>query len=344
MKPEPNLCWTRRAVLKGMSAAVAACMLGHSAAEVRAEPPPETTTVRLLFDPEIPVLCYGPMILAREFLQLEGFTDVRYVAYRDAWSDTEVLRRDEADFAAALGSDVVFAIDQGVPITTVGGLHAGCVEMFASDRVANIRDLAGKRIVATAPRGPEHIFLSAIVAFVGLDPDRDVEWVFEPNYGKWPELLVQGKVDVVNAFPPQNLVLREMGVGKVILNTTLDEPWRNFFCCMFAGRTEFVRRYPVATKRVVRALVKANQLCESDPEGTAKRFVEGGATEQIDYARRLLDEVPYGAWRDFDPRDTIRFHALRLNEAGLLKRSLSDIMAAGTDFSFLDQVRRELKT
>ena len=34
-----------------------------------------------------------------------------------------------------------------------------------------------------------------------------------------------------------------------------------------AGNREFVRRYPIATKRVVRAILKASDLCALEPAG-----------------------------------------------------------------------------
>ena len=338
-----NPTWTRRDVLRGFSAAASAGFLGPAARPVAAEPPPETRSIRLLHDPEIPILCYAPQYLAEEFLRLEGFTDVRYEGFEGATSESEVLVNDTVDVSAGLGSDLVAAIDAGAPIVVLSGLHAGCVEVFANDHVADLRSLAGKRIVVTGPGGPEHVFLSAVAAFIGLDPARDVEWVSEPNYGKWPELLARGKVDVVQAFPPQNLVLREKGIGHVILNTTLDDPWRHFFCCMVAARREFVRDYPVATKRTIRALIKANQLCETEKEVSARALVERGATDRYDFALKTLEEIPYGSWRSYDPQDTLRFFALRLREAGIVEATPREVLERGSDFRFIHELRRELK-
>jgi hypothetical protein len=40
---------------------------------------------------------------------------------------------------------------------------------------------------------------------------------------------------------------------------------------------------------------------------------------------------------------SVRFYALRLREAGLIKSSPQKIIAGGTDWRFLDEVKRELK-
>jgi len=343
MSPNRHSAWTRRQLLRGLSAAAGAGLLGVGTRTALAEAPPEIRSIRLLRDPKNPVLCYAPQYLAEEFLHLEGFNDVRYNGFGNATSDAEVLINDVADISPGLGSDLIVAVDSGAPIVILGGLHAGCVEVFASDRVRDLRDLAGKRVVAHGRGSAEHIFLSAVAANVGLEPDKDIEWVFESDYGAWPEMLATGMVDVVNAFPPLNFELREKGIGNVILNTTTDDPWRHFFCCMIAARREFVESYPIATKRAVRAIVKANQLCEVDKERSARLLVERGATDRYDFALKTLQEVPYGAWRTYDPLHTLRFYALRLREAGLVNGTPSEILQRGTDFRFIEEIRRELK-
>jgi NitT/TauT family transport system substrate-binding protein len=49
-------------------------------------------------------------------------------------------------------------------------------------------------------------------------------------------------------------------------------------------------------------------------------------------------------WRDYDSTDTVRFYALRLKETGLISSTPDTIIAEGTDWRFLDELKRELKT
>ena len=53
--------------------------------------------------------------------------------------------------------------------------------------------------------------------------------------------------------------------------------------------------------------------------------------------------MPYSKWREYDPEDTVRFYALRLREAGMIKSSPQKIIAEGTDWRFLNELERELK-
>jgi len=48
-------------------------------------------------------------------------------------------------------------------------------------------------------------------------------------------------------------------------------------------------------------------------------------------------------WREYDPEDTVRFYALRLRELGMIKSSPQKIIADGTDWRFLNELKRELK-
>jgi NitT/TauT family transport system substrate-binding protein len=157
------------------------------------------------------------------------------------------------------------------------------------------------------------------------------------------ELFVQGELDAFLGFPPEPQELRARHGGHVILNTTTDRPWSQYFCCMLASNRDYVRKYPVATKRVLRAVLKAADLCASEPDRVARRIVAGGFAETYDYALQALNEIPYDKWRDYDPEDTMRFYALRLHESGLIKSSPNKIIADGTDWRFLNELKRELK-
>ena len=179
-----------------------------------------------------------------------------------------------------------------------------------------------------------------MAANVGLDPVKDVRWV---TSGDPLELFTQGKIDAFLGFPPEPQELRTRNVGHVIVNTAIDRPWSNYFCCMLAGSQDYVRKYPVATKRVLRAVLKAADLCAVDPARAARRLVDGGFASRYDYALQTLREVAYDRWREYDAEDTIRFYALRLHETGFIKSSPQKIIADGTDWRFLNELKRELK-
>jgi len=328
------LIQTRRGFLGGIAAVGAASLISAPRAEA-AEGPLETTTVRISKDLAI---CEAPLEIAEELLRAEGFTDVRYV---DTSTDdlSAAIAQRKVDFA--LDFPVLFApgIDAGKPVTVLAGVHVGCFELFAGNEVRTIANLKDKTVgCEIAPSA----FLRLMVAQVGLDPDKDIRWVTDPSV-KPLELFAEGKIDAFLGFPPEPQELRARHAGHVIFSTALDRPWSQYFCCMLLGSRDYVRRYPIATKRVLRSVLNATDLCANEPRRVARSLVDGGFAERYDYALQTLNDVPYNNWREYDPEDTIRFYALRLHEAGLIKSTPQKIIAENTDWRFLNELKRELK-
>ena len=120
-------------------------------------------------------------------------------------------------------------------------------------------------------------------------------------------------------------------------------PGRNIICCLLAGHRPFVQANPAATKRVVRAILKAADLCAGEPERVARRLVEGGFTASYAYALQSLQEVPYRRWRDYDPRTRSASMRCACTRRASIKSSPARIIADGTDWRFLNEIKRELK-
>jgi NitT/TauT family transport system substrate-binding protein len=323
---------TRRRFLSTVAISAAAGILPFRRAAAL-EPPPETTTVRLA---KQPVICFAPQYACEQLLRAEGFTDIRYVDIPGG-STAQDLGSGRIDFASDLSLHHIIGIDKGAPITIVSGVHGGCYELFVRGNIRAITDLKGKRVGESG--GAELVSLMA--AWVGLDPTKDLTLVTDTDA---MEQFAAGKLDAHLAFPPEVQELHARNVGQVILKTAIDRPWSQYFCCALAGNTEFVRRNPAATKRVVRAILKAADLCASAPQKAAQLLVDGGFTSRYDYALQAIKELPYDLWRDYDPEDTIRFYALRLHELGTIKRDPKRILADGTDFRLFNELKRELKT
>ena len=94
----------------------------------------------------------------------------------------------------------------------------------------------------------------------------------------------------------------------------------------------------------MRAILKAADICASDPARAARQLVDSSVTPRYDYALQTLGELPYDKWREYDAEDTVRFYTLRMHEVGFIKSSPRKIIAEGTDWRFLNELKRELKT
>ena len=330
--------WSRREFLNRLTLAGTAGLFGLRPAPVGAEPPPETTRLRLA---QIAGICVAPQYVAEELLRAEGFTDVQYTRF-EATNPYPAFVRGDIDIGMAFVAPFLLQVDAGVPIVLLSGVHTGCFELFGNESVRAIRDLKRKTVGVPGLGTAHHVFLSAMAAHVGLDPGRDITW-FTHHPDESSRLLAEGKVDALIGFPPVPQELRAKKIGHVVVNSAVDRPWSQYFCCTVVATREFARKHPAATRRVLRAILKATDVCTLEPDRAARQMVDRGFTKNYEYALQAMKEIPYNRWREYDPEDTVRFYALRLREAGMVKRNPKEIIAEGTDWRFLNELKRELK-
>jgi len=211
--------FSRRRFLGGVTLAGAAGCLGLHARQGAAEPVPETTRIRFVHDPS---LCVTPQYLAEELLRADGFNEVQYVEATDGLG-TKLIAAGGADMMMEFAGVYVTRIDAGDPLVVLGGVHIGCFEVFGGARVQALRDLKGKRVAVLGEGTPEHVFLSSVVAYVGLDPRRDIRWEPHPPADAM-RLLAADQVDAFAGFPPVPQELRAQGIGHLVLSTATDRP------------------------------------------------------------------------------------------------------------------------
>jgi NitT/TauT family transport system substrate-binding protein len=327
---------TRRRFLSTLSAAGAASILAARRSSSQ-EAPPETGTIRLA---KIPGICIAPQYVAEELLRGEGFTNVQYVELSQSVNTYSGFTAGTIDISMAFIAPYIIQLDAGLPLVLLGGVHAGCFELFGTDRVKSIRDLKGKTVAVPELGSAHHVFVAAMASYVGINPKEDISFVTYP-VSESMQLLAERKIDALMGFPPVPQELREKKIGHVIANSGLDRPWSQYFCCIVAAHQEFVRKYPVATKRTLRAIMKATDFCASEPESAARLVADKGY--RYDYLLQTMKEIQYARWREYDAEDTVRFYALRLYEAGIIKSTPSKIIAQGTDWRFFNELKRELK-
>ena len=103
----------------------------------------------------------------------------------------------------------------------------------------------------------------------------------------------------------------------------------------FRGSIRWPRSVPCA------AILKATTVCTLEPDRAARFMVDKGYA--TDYAQQTLRGLTYMKWREYDPEDSLRFWALRLREAGMIKSTPQKLMAQATDWRFLNELKKELK-
>lgn len=328
---------------------LAACEQRPSVIASQALPPPETTTVRL-----VTYACDAPLWLAKEFLLEEGFTDVQFVDWPGFTRDWVI--KGAADFGPGHPEEVVAAVDAGVPIVALAGIHSGCQEFWAAPGITSIRDLRGKRIGVFAKSTVDQFFgfFATTLAYVGIDPLKDVNF-FEVD-GAYPELMKafqDGRSDAFVAAAEGAAVLRRSPrvPSTKILDQSVDKPWSQYVCCMLVANRDWTRKNPIATKRVTRAVMRAADATVKDRpraarEGVARRVQGLPGFSTITDVEILSETIamPSYDWRELDPEETMRFFALKLGDVKLVKSTPQQIITQGADVAYLRQLQKEMTT
>jgi len=336
--------WSRRAFLGGLATAGAAAVIGFrpEPAASAIEPPPETTRLRIQ---QGAPACWAPMYVAEPLLRKEGFTDIQYV-FGHGPEVARMCREGAIDLSPGFSVGAMYNLEQQQhPLKILTGLHVGCYALVGSDRVRSVRDLKGKTVWVGAVKndGP-HLFFAAIVAYVGLDPRTDVNYLWV-NKDEAMRLFREGKIDGFISFPPGPHELIAQGYGHIMVDTNVDKPWSQYFCCMVSGQSHFIEKNPVATRRALRAILKAVDVVARDPVVATKTMIAMKVRPEAEYESivRVLKEIPYGRWREYNPEDTIRFYALRMRETGLIATAPQEFIDRHTDWRFINELKKEFR-
>jgi len=354
--------FSRREFLRGAGAAglagAGAVLLGAcesddgkggptSTPEAVVDQPPETTTIRLSKNTLNPR--WAPFFLAEQFLAAEGFTDVQYIDVPPGSGSTaggfQQITAGEVDITLQIASSLTAAADADERLVVLAGVHNSVFELFGNERVQSLRDLKGKRIWVVKrddPTDPIYSQMAALLAYVGIDLEHDVEFV-ELSLTDVVPAFLEDRVDVCLFTRPNSTTLRNAKIGHVVVDGPTDPPWSQYFGAMATGNRDFVEKHPAATKRALRAILKAADVCAREPERAAHYLVDKGLTPfAYEQALDAITGVSFAAWREFDPEDTMRFYALRLKEAGLVKSTPDELIARATDWRYLEEIKREL--
>ena len=307
-------------------------------------PPPETTTVRIVN----PVECDPAIWVARDsLLRDEGFTDVRYVDTQFTLRDW--INKDLADVATAHPEFIVGSLDAGLPITMLTGLHSGCLEVWAKPGITSIGQLRGKRISIRVADMSDHFyaFFATLLGYVRIDAHKDVQFVETgvESYAAMLAAFIDGRADAVLAGAAAGPYLRSLHIpGNVIFDQAVQKPWSSYLCCTLVANRTWAERYPIAAKRVTRAILAATDAAARDHTAAAHAFFVGEQGQKSESITMQTMAMCNYNWRDYEPEDTLRFFALRLNAAGLIKSTPQQLIDRGTSLAYMRQLRTELKS
>ena len=199
--------------------------------------PPETTTVRLV---KSSASASRRSIWPRSCCARKA--SPRSAMCRMPVAPAKMIGAGERDFGLNFAPSLIFHQDAGEPITALAGVHPGCFELFAHEPIRSISDLKGKTV--GVPTGSARARTCSWPSWRPMSGStrRRTSTGSRARSSDAMELFAEGKIDAFLASPPEPQELRARKIGHVILNTTTDQPWSQYFCCMLAGNADFVRQ------------------------------------------------------------------------------------------------------
>ncbi len=266
----------RRVLMRALAAAGAVGLCGRFASTAVAEPPPETTRIRL---PKVPSACLAPQYVAEALLRAEGFDQIEYVGagmQGGGVPGTQRMGAGEVDIGMNFAAPLVVAIDMGAPIVGARRRAHGLLRAVRQRECAHDQGPQGQDGRDPGPRIRRSTCSSPASRprWASTRTGTSAGSTMPPAEGK--RLLAEGGVDAYLGFPPDPQELRAKKVGRLLLNSAVDRPWSQYFCCMIVANREWADRHPVAARRAVRAILKGSELCAADPELGAKAFLAQG--------------------------------------------------------------------
>ena len=298
-----------------------------------------TTHLRLIYSPS---LCAAPMYIAIEngYFEDEGL-DVEQVTV-DAAHVSEAIGADQVDVGMGLIGKLLQPLENGLPIKFTTGLHTGCTKLLVpgDSDIKSITDLKGKKIgvpgLADAATVVSKRSLSA--AGIGVtEQNMEVEFsVYSRN--DLPQALENGAVDAIALGDPTASIAEEQYGLTALIDTATDPEYKDEYCCAAFVTSKLAAENPAAAAAFTRAVQKASQWVQENPDETAKiivdkRYVSG----DVDFCAQILKTYNYkpsvqGGY------DALKQNAQELTEIGILKEGTDATKFADNAYMFFDDV------
>ena len=318
----------------GSSAATATAAVATATATL---PPPETTSIRLAAG-----ACDSAIFGAERFLREEGFTDVKFTDVPTA----AAVAAGNADVGNAFPTQFFNSVENGPKVVSLGGLHPGCVEIWAQPGISSVKELKGRSITVTAKTlaNLQYSTLAMVIRQAGVDL-KDVTFVVQAD-ADLVKLYLDGKNDAVFVATTAAAALKTnpANKGKLIYSQVMDEPWKSTNCCFIIASEPWYRANPIAAKRAMRAIYRTADALPSDRADAAKLATDKGlfgGAPALANVREAANMVPLD-WRTYDLEKAVRFYAPLLTDVGVLKTSTDDLLRA-VDLKIFKELSTELK-
>ncbi|KNF09052.1 ABC-type nitrate/sulfonate/bicarbonate transport system, periplasmic component [Gottschalkia purinilytica] len=218
-------------------------------------------------------LCAAPLQMAVEkgFLKEEG---IKYELLKSDKSSVDLMMSGKSDTFLEMLPAMIQQIDNGLDARIAMGVHTGCLKLLTKpdSPINGVKDLKGKKIGVPGLASSQTIIAqrALLAAGIGVSPENmEVEFVVY-NQPELPLALKNGQVDAIGMSDPSASLVVNSGDAKIILDNGVDKEYKNEYCCVLVLRPDFVKEHPEIAKKYVRAMKKAGEYVQNNPEEVAQ--------------------------------------------------------------------------
>ena len=244
--------------------AIGACFLACDRAEKKPAGQPEKITIAYATLPETAL---AQVAQSRGYYREEGLEATAHLHPYGKIALQDMLAG-KADFATVAETPVMFAIMKGEKISVIATIQTtnlGHAIIARRDRgILAFGDLKGRKIAATLGT-TSHFYLDAMLVTHGIS-SKDVK-VVDLKAEAIPEALARGDIDAVSTFPPYTALTQKKLGDRVITFHDKDIYRYNF---NVVATQEFIRKSPDTVRKMLRALIKAEEFVRSNPAEAQK--------------------------------------------------------------------------
>ena len=260
----------------------------------------------------------------------------------DAAHVGEAIGADQVDVGMELLGKMLQPIENGLPIKFTTGIHTGCTKLLVpgDSDIKSVADLKGKKIgvpgLADAATVVSKRSLSA--AGIGVtDQNMEVEFsVYSRN--DLAQALQNGAVDAIALGDPAASIAEEQYGLTALIDTATDPEYKDEYCCAAFVTSKLAEENPKAAAAFTRAVQKASQWVQENPDETAKIITEKEyVSGDVDFCAQILKTYNYkpsvqGGY------DALKQNAEELTKIGVLKEGTDATKFADNAYIFFDDV------
>lgn len=171
------------------------------------------------------------------------------------------------DIALDPAYQLVLAVQKGADLVAIGqGLDPAPYFLMVPNSIKTFADLKGKTIAAATPGDVYTFVLKDVLRKGGLDPDKDVKWLFGNNSNQRMAALLNGAISAGLQLPPQTGMLSERGFHSLAF---FPDYIHKLTLSTVAVRKSWAEKNADHVRAYLRAIAAANQWL-NDPANKAE--------------------------------------------------------------------------